>query len=232
MCHLKAFGRCVGVNSKFTSSYHPQAPAERANRQVMEALRAALATVAQYDDWDLALPHITFGLNTHISTTDKLSPFERMKMRHWATADHMATAQARLGHLLAKRSRPATLILGGLVWMDSRHTPNYIPFKLTARWFGPFAVLQFKGAQATLDLPSIFGQAHGQVNTARLKFFEPRDSKLGDENLRPQPLWGHDGVPHYEISRMCNARCHKGVDELWVEWKGYDQSRNGWVARS
>jgi len=66
---------------------------------------------------------------------------------------------------------------------------------------------------------------------ARLKFFEPRDSKLGTANLRPQPLWGHDGVPHYEISRICNARCHKGVDELWVEWKGYDQSQNGWVAR-
>jgi len=68
----------------------------------------------------------------------------------------------------------------------------------------------------------------------RLKFFEPRDSKLGDRdaNVRPQPLWGHDGVPHYEISRICNARCHKGVDELWVEWKGYNQSQNGWVARS
>ena len=134
--------------------------------------------------------------------------------------------------MLAKRSRPATLNVGDLVWMDSRHTPNDIPFKLTARWFGPFTVLQVKGAQATLDLPSTFGKAHRQVNIARLKFFEPRDSKLGDANLRPQPFWGHDGVPHYEISRICNARCHKGVDELWVEWKGYDQSQNGWVARS
>jgi len=116
--------------------------------------------------------------------------------------------------------------------MDSRHTPNDIPFKLTARWFGPFTVLQVKGAQATLDLPSTFGKAHRQVNIARLIFFEPRDSKLGDANLRPQPLWGHDWVPHDEISRICNARCHKGVDELWVEWKGYDQSQNGWVARS
>ena len=42
----------------------------------MEALRAAVATVVQCDEWDLALPHITFGLNTHISTTTKLSPFE------------------------------------------------------------------------------------------------------------------------------------------------------------
>ena len=118
--------------------------------------------------------------------------------------------------------------MGDLVWIDSRHTPNDIPFKLTARWFRPFTVLQVKGAQATLDLPSTFGKAHRQINIARLKFFEPRDSKLGDANLRPQPIWGHDGVPHYEISRICNARCHKG----WVEWKGYDQSQNGWVARS
>jgi len=66
-----------GSKLKFTSTYHPQAdPAERANRQVMEALRAAVATVAQYDEWDLALPHITFGLKTHISTTTKLSSFE------------------------------------------------------------------------------------------------------------------------------------------------------------
>ena len=105
-------------------------------------------------------------------------------------------------------------------------------FSFFARWFGPFTVVQVKGAQATLDLPSTFGKAHRQFNIARLNFFEPRDSKLGDANLRPQPLWGHDGVSHYEISRICNARCHKGVDELWVEWKGYDQSQNGWVAWS
>jgi len=107
----------------------------------MEALWAAVATVAQYDQWDLALPHITFGLITHVSTTTRVSPFEfahgfpvrlpltsgqpsaqappgevldigapaimisnRMEMRHWAAADHMTVVQARLGHLLVKRS--------------------------------------------------------------------------------------------------------------------------------
>jgi len=112
-----------------------------------------------------------------------------------------SAAQARLGHVLAKRSLPATLNVGDLLWMDSRHTPNDIPFKLTARWFGPFTVLQVKGAQATLDLPSTFSKAHRQVNIVRLEFFEPRDSELRDANLRSQPLWDHDGVPHYEISR-------------------------------
>jgi len=69
--------KMCGSKLKFTSSYHPQAdPAERAYRQVMEKLRAVVATVAQYDEWDLALPHITFGLNTHVSTATKVSPFE------------------------------------------------------------------------------------------------------------------------------------------------------------
>ena len=36
---------------------------------------------------------------------------------------------------------------------------------------------------------------------------------------------------HYEIKRICNARTHKKVRELWVEWQGYDQSQNGWVSR-
>ena len=92
--------------------------------------------------------------------------------------------------------------------------------------------IQVKGAQATLDLPSTFGKAHHQVNISRLKIFESRDSKLGPVNVYPQPPWGHDGVPHYEIKRICNARYHKGVDELWVEWQRYVQSQNGWVVWS
>ena len=91
-----------------------------------------------------------------------------------------------------------------------------------------------------LTLPHILTPTlHRHVETLRSPPHKPhvtgnesRDSKLGPANVCPQPLWGHDGVPHYEIKRICNARCHKGVDELWVEWQGYDQSHNGWVARS
>jgi len=32
--------------------------------------------------------------------------------------------------------------VGDLVWMDSKHTPNDVPYKLTARWFGPLKVLE------------------------------------------------------------------------------------------
>ena len=32
--------------------------------------------MVQYDEWDAALPHVTFGLNTHVSTATRVSPFE------------------------------------------------------------------------------------------------------------------------------------------------------------
>ena len=68
-----------GTELRCTSSYNPQSdPVDRANCQtrILEALRVAVATVVQYNEWDEALPHVTFGLNTHVSSATKVSPFE------------------------------------------------------------------------------------------------------------------------------------------------------------
>jgi len=35
----------------------------------------------------------------------------------------------------------------------------------------------------------------------------------------------------YEVSRICASRILKGRHELYLEWKGYDQSHNSWVIR-
>ena len=73
----KELWQLVGTKNRFTTAYNPQAdPAERANRQVLEALRGAVATVTSYDEWDEALPHLCFGLNTHVSSATGVSPFE------------------------------------------------------------------------------------------------------------------------------------------------------------
>jgi len=74
------------------------------------------------------------------------------------------------------------------LWLDSKHTPIDIPYKLTARWFGPFEVLSSDGAAVTLDLPEMFGKAHRKVNIRRLKFYEERDSFFGPADVRPEPL--------------------------------------------
>jgi len=80
------------------------------------------------------------------------------------------------------------------VCLDSKHTPIDIPYKLTARWFGPFEVLSSDGAAVTLDLPETFGKAHCKVNIRRLKFYEERDSCFGPADARPEPLITNGGV--------------------------------------
>ena len=157
---------------------------------------------------------------------------QKVLHRHQAAMDHMAAAQVRLGQMLAKRVTPACIKVGDLVWMDSKHTPNDVPYKLTARWFGPFKVLEVRGAQAvsSLNLPPSFGKTHNRMNMSRLKFFEARDAELGAADTAPELFLGHDGVMHYEIKRIYNARTHKNARELWVEWQEYDQSQNGWVS--
>ena len=246
----KSLWHICGTKLSFTSSHHPQAdPAERANRQVLEVLRAPVTTVARYDEWDRALPHITFSLNNHISTATRMSPFEfahgftartpltlgltddrplpvamktskcrqdydhakdmarKVLRRHQAAMDHMSAAQVRLGQMLAKRVTPACIKEGDLVWMDSKHTSYDVPYKLTARWFGPFKVLEVRGAQAMRICLHHLAK-HTTELMSRLKFFEARDAELGEGDTAPEPLLGHDGVMHYEIKRICNARTH------------------------
>ena len=67
----------IGTMLVFTSSYNPHSdPAERANKQILEVLREEVTTVARYDEWDTALSHICFDLNTHKSQATGTSPFE------------------------------------------------------------------------------------------------------------------------------------------------------------
>jgi len=193
---LSPHTKSMNLDTMPCASYHPQAdPAERANHQVLEALRAAVTTAVQYDEWDRALPHVTFGLNNHISTETRMTSLEfvhgftartplilgvtddrplpvdmktsncrqdydhakdmtrNVLHRHQAATDHMTAALVRLGQMLAKRVTPACIKVGDLMWMDSKHTPNDAPYKLTARWFGPFKVLEVRGAQTILDWP-------------------------------------------------------------------------------
>jgi len=117
------------------------------------------------------------------------------------------------------------------VWLDSKLSPADILYILTSRWFGPFEVVAVQGAQVTLDLPEAFGKAHLRVNICCLKIFEALDACFGESDARSTPLVTGSGVTCYEVSWISNARTHKGQPNLWVEWKGYDQSHNCWVHR-
>ena len=59
----KELWRLLNTKITCTSAYNPVAdPAERADRQVLEALRAAVASVTDFDQWDQALPRLCFRL--------------------------------------------------------------------------------------------------------------------------------------------------------------------------
>jgi hypothetical protein len=69
--------KSVGTKLHFTSSYNPQSdPAERANRQVLELLRAAVSSLVHYDKWDAALAEVCFSFNSQVSSATGTSPFE------------------------------------------------------------------------------------------------------------------------------------------------------------
>ena len=78
----------------------------------------------------------------------------------------------------------------------------------------------------TWELTATFCKAHQRVNIHRLKFFEARDAQFGIVDQQPHPLPGVEGSDMYEVSRICASRILKGRHELYVEWKGYDQSHN------
>lgn len=258
----------VGTKLTPTSAWNPQAdPAERANRQVQEALRAAIATVGAFDEWDRALPYITFGLNTQLSTATGTSPFElahgfaartplalglpsaparskpdaareralTIQNRFAAAADRAAAAQVRLGRLLSQRRTPASVNVGDWMWLDGAHVADQIPHKLAMKWYGPYEVREVlsSGAAVRLRLPEELGRISTVVNLRRLKFFEQRDAELyTEDDAVVEPIQGADGALRYEIDRVVMHRCHRGVEELFVHWKGYDASHGRWVTRA
>jgi len=84
----------------------------------------------------------------------------------------------------------------------------------------------------TLNLPkTLWEDAHRQVNFYRLKFYEERDNCFGGADSLPEIFVDGTGAVRYEVSWIANERIHKGQAELWVEWKGYDQSQNCCVHR-
>ena len=204
-------------------------------------------TVTSYDEWDEALIHLCFGLNTHVSSATGVSPFElshgfQVRVPHTfgitsrLHADNVAAAQARIGIQLDARARQVDVKVGDYMYLDGKYVPSQVTLKFPSRWFGPFRVLVARGPVVQLALPATLGKMSPWVNVRRLKFFEESDEDFtgpDDGMVLPliSPVTGaHD--PRYEVDKILWHRTFKGRCEMLVRWVGYDESHNQLVRRS
>ena len=80
---------------------------------------------------------------------------------------------------------------------------------------------------------AVFRTCFGRGESAPLEVFEARepDAELSTPADAPvAPLRGADGSLRFEVDRL--HRSTKGVEEMFVHWKGYDASHGRWVSRA
>jgi len=69
----------------------------------------------------------------------------------------MAAAQVRLGQFLEKHTMQSTVKVSDELWLDSKHTPSDIPYKVNANWFGHLKRYTLEMLRSSgLDLPETF----------------------------------------------------------------------------
>ena len=112
--------------------------------------------------------------------------------------------------------------VGDKVMLSTADLSNLQPSrKLSARWRGPYGVLEMVGTHAVrLDLPE-GTRIHPVVNASRLKrFVEP--SHGSQRWKEPDAVLMEDGTEEYEVKGIIDSRRRNGRLEYLVEWKGYE----------
>ena len=112
--------------------------------------------------------------------------------------------------------------VGDKVMLSTADLSNLQPSKkLSAKWRGPYGVLEMVGTHAVrLDLPE-GTRIHPVVNASRLKrFVEP--SHGSQKWKEPEAVLMEDGTEEYEVKGIVDSRRRKGKLEYLVEWKGYE----------
>ena len=73
---FKELCKQLGIKRNISSAYHPQTDgqSERTNQSVETALQ--IFANYQQDDWNTWLPVVQYQLNSHVSNTMKIAPFE------------------------------------------------------------------------------------------------------------------------------------------------------------
>ena len=140
----KLFKHC-GTNLRFSTAYHPETDglSERTIRTVIDTLRCCLD--GTHEAWDEHLDAIELALNSSVSASTGLAPFEivygnnarlplslptacdpatsflsRRETARLRAADAIQEAQLRQAAQINKHRRPADMTIGDLVWLSTK----------------------------------------------------------------------------------------------------------------
>ena len=154
---------------------------------------------------------------------------QNARARLESAANASKEAQQKLLAVLQKRTRPARLMPGDLVWMSSDHVALAVPYKLTPRWLGPFKVITVTGNNVRLALPATLGRRSPVVAMDRLRLYHPRDPVLGASPMQPPPVCTDAaGATYYTVEKIYAHRHDLAEREFHVRWAGYDASHDTW----
>lgn len=148
-------------------------------------------------------------------------------------------AQARQKRLADRHRRELQLKAGDKVLLATENLRlRSGTHKLTARYIGPFRVLEMKGPNAaTLELPPLLGALHPTVNISRLKLYRDADRERFPDRprrLHAPPAVDADtnGESSYEVEAVTAQRGPRTRRELLVRWKGYGPEHDEWRPRA
>jgi transposase InsO family protein len=253
----------LGIQTKMSTSRHPQTDGqtERANRVLEDTLRHYVSK--HQSDWDKHLTAAQIAVNSSVQASTAFTPYYlnygyepnfnfnlgvasiqndaaaqllQQLQRNLETArKNMINARDKQTHYANKYRRDFSFKEGEEVLLSTQHLslPQGISKKLSARYTGPFKILQAVGPAAyKLAIPEEWtrNRVHPVFHVSLLKKYNTKSSEF---SRRPEQ--GQDIVEieadekEYEVDRIIGQRITKDKQvQYLVTWKGYDDSEATW----
>uniref|UniRef100_A0A3B3QSA7 Integrase catalytic domain-containing protein n=1 Tax=Paramormyrops kingsleyae TaxID=1676925 RepID=A0A3B3QSA7_9TELE len=253
---FREFCRKLNITLSLTSAYHPQSNglAERTNREVSKALRLLIRS--DPTKWMPHLVWAEYSLNSRVSPVTNLTPFQCVlwfqpplfpwdapagtvpKVEAWYRESQGAWRgiQRALRLLSAKTKKQADkhrrpgfpFRVGQQVWLSTKNLRIPGCRKFTARYIGPFPILQRVGpVTVKLRLPRVY-RISPTFHVSLLKpvkysrLHSPADSPTDT----PTPVADD---PRPEIRAVLDSRRRLGRLQYLVDWTGEGADERSWV---